>query len=33
VIFLQAGYENIGVSLYISSSGFTPAGIAYAYGC
>ena len=34
LIFLQAGYESIGVSLYtISSSGFTPAGISYAYGC
>ena len=34
VIFLQAGYESIGVSLYtFSSSGFKPAGIAYAYGC
>jgi hypothetical protein len=34
VIFLQAGYESLGVSLYtISSSGFTPAGTSYAYGC
>ena len=34
VIFLQGGYESITVDLHaISSSGFKPAGISYAYGC